>query len=107
MEEYLKLLPENVINKIFVFNSHPVADMIHECNRCHEISLDRRLDFNKFYFRNRYEMDYDYLKAEMEMENEFAYEPDSGSDDSMCAECEGDADYRQGYGCPVCGQNCG
>ena len=50
-------------------------------------------------------MDYDYLKAEME--NEFMNEPDSGSDDSMCAECEGDSDYRRGYGCPVCGQNCG
>ena len=103
MEEYLKLLPENVVNKIFLLNSHPVADLIHECNRCHEISMDRHLDFNKFYFRNRYEMDYDFLKAEME--NEFMIEPED--DNSMCAECEGDPDYRRGYGCPVCGQNCG
>ena len=27
MEKYLEILPGNVINKIFVFNSHPVAEL--------------------------------------------------------------------------------
>ena len=30
MEKYLEMLPENVISKIFVFNSHPVADLVRE-----------------------------------------------------------------------------
>ena len=30
MESYLEMLPENVVNKIFVFNSHPVADLVRE-----------------------------------------------------------------------------
>ena len=103
MESYLEILPEEIVSKIFLFNRHPVAALIHECKRCHTISLDKNLNFNEFYFRNQYEMDYDYLEAEME--NEHMLEPED--DDSMCAECEGDADYRQGYGCPVCGKNCG
>ena len=43
MESYLEILPEEIVNKITLYNSHPVADLIHECNRCHEISMDRHL----------------------------------------------------------------
>ena len=27
MEKYLEMLPENVVNKIMLYNSHPVADL--------------------------------------------------------------------------------
>ena len=63
MEEYLKLLPENVINKIFVFNSHPVADLMREAidkfvddNDDHTIYSDLTmfscLYFEEYYFNN-------------------------------------------------------
>ena len=61
-------LPENLQMHIFKYASHPLADLIKECKRCHEISIDKHLDFSKFYFLNRFEMDYDYLEAEMRRE---------------------------------------
>ena len=55
MEEYLKLLPENVVNKIFVFNSHPVADLFKKSRaylkyRNNDHFKEDDDSFNKFYF---------------------------------------------------------
>ena len=61
-------LPNEIEWNVIKYMSHPVADLIKECKRCHEVSIDRHLDFSKFYFLNRFEMDYDYLEAEMRRE---------------------------------------
>jgi len=30
MEKYLEFLPEDIVNKIMLYNSHPVADLVRE-----------------------------------------------------------------------------
>ena len=35
METYLEILPENIVNKIMLYNSHPVADLLN-----HEIKIN-------------------------------------------------------------------
>ena len=46
MESYLEILPENVVNKIMLYNSHPVADLFKN-----EFEDDLDFHFNHFYKR--------------------------------------------------------
>ena len=46
MEKYLEMLPENVVNKIMLYNSHPVADLFKK-----QFEDDFDFHFNHFYKR--------------------------------------------------------
>ena len=43
MENYLDQLPENVINKIFLYSSHPVADLLKQ-NESYRTNHDDQID---------------------------------------------------------------
>ena len=45
MESYLEILPENVVNKIMLYNSHPVADLFKK-------EFEDDLDFHSIIFIN-------------------------------------------------------
>ena len=129
MEEYLKLLPENVINKIFVFNSHPVADLFKKSERyqAYEVeknmnnSCDRKLFFPGFVFYERRIKNRCGICEEVWRDckcychncgeycsachRQCPLDDDSDSDfpfdDGQCIEC---ADYRELGSCPFCGR---
>ena len=47
MEKYLELLPEEIINKITLYNTHPVADLFNkgfEDELCSHFAIDHEIN---------------------------------------------------------------
>ena len=86
-------LPAEVEWNIVKFMSHPVADLIHQRIKDHNVSIDRRVPFHVFHFHNT-EQDYDYLAAEWHRENEYdlAEEDDEENERWNRALAESDSD---------------
>ena len=75
-------LPKEIEWNIMKFMSHPVADLVKERIKCHNISIDRNYPFHVFHFYNTAYC-YDYLAAEWRRENEYhLMEEDMAEDES-------------------------
>ena len=60
-------LPAELLWHIVKFLTHPAADLVKERLRCHNVSMDSRMPFHEFHFRNL-AYDYDFLQAECQAE---------------------------------------
>ena len=59
-------MPENIINKIMLYLSHPIADLFNEYSSClqEKIKDVPELSFHRVYFyTKRYPILYEYLKS--------------------------------------------
>ena len=58
-------MPENIINKIMLYLSHPIADLFNEYSSCFQEKKDfPELSFHRVYFyTKRYPILYEYLKS--------------------------------------------
>ena len=105
MEKYLEILPKEIVNKIVLYDSHPISDLFKES--------EPYQSFYKDYPNGEVSYTYDgediiYEQCFIQywsMIQDFKREQQREKDDSICRECFDDPDYREGHGCRVCGQN--
>ena len=105
MEEYLKLLPEEIVNKILLCATHPIVDLFKkelEDELYSDFVIDPEIDWcidddrlfgscylswNKFHKK---------MQAERDRDSDNASE-----EEDRCIECN---DYRELGSCPFCGR---
>ncbi len=107
MEEYLKLLPEEIVGKITLYNSHPVADLfkneLEEALYCHFSEVERFEKEDDFSLEDHIMFASGYLhhlKMYKEMHDSDT-DSDIPFDDGRCPEC---SDFRELGDCPYCGR---
>ena len=72
MNDIINNLNGDIFMHVIRFTPHPIAELIKQRVKDHNVSMDRKLPFYEFQFIN-VEYDYGYLKAEWERENELYY----------------------------------
>ena len=107
MENYLEQLPDEIVNKMYLYMSHPAADLFKESKTYQSFYKDFP-NGEESYTYDGEDIIYEPCFIQYwSMIQDIKHEQQREKDDSICAECFDDPDYREGYGCPVCGQNFG